>query len=243
MVGTGHVKAGVQELHKLLKDDDMWIKSSPEGGGRDVLDEDKYQKAFPRSSKRNRIMRSWTTESSRAVVFIPMNHLDLAYMITSVQTYAWSFLFPNMVATDEIVKVFSSDESPHMSSQVIDHGHGLLLRISLVDAAKPNIFHRLPSGGLSQYITLTINQREQSSSSLALVQDLLLKSIDGPNTTVFPKILTRSTHEQQTPTVPMSTVRNTRGKDHVLQGLEEPTPDAVLRELWNKKLSPDLYRL
>ncbi|GKF62268.1 hypothetical protein Tco_0182322, partial [Tanacetum coccineum] len=67
MVGTGYVKAGVQELHKLLKDDDMWIKSSPEGGGgRDVLDEDKYQKTFPRSSKRNRIMRSWTTESSRA---------------------------------------------------------------------------------------------------------------------------------------------------------------------------------
>ncbi|GJV29772.1 hypothetical protein Tco_1386220 [Tanacetum coccineum] len=69
MVGTGYVKAGVQELHKLLKDDDMWIKSFPEGGGgRDVLDEDKYQKAFPGSSKRNRIMRSWTTESSRAVV-------------------------------------------------------------------------------------------------------------------------------------------------------------------------------
>ncbi|GKE14947.1 hypothetical protein Tco_1422524 [Tanacetum coccineum] len=68
MVGTGYVKAGVQELHKLLKDDDMWIKSSEEEGGRDVLDEDKYQKAFPRSSKRNHIMRSWTTESSRAVV-------------------------------------------------------------------------------------------------------------------------------------------------------------------------------
>ncbi|GKD29369.1 homeobox-leucine zipper protein HDG11 [Tanacetum coccineum] len=175
MVGTGYMKAGVQELHKLLKDDDMWIKSSEEEGGRDVLDEDKYQKAFPRSSKRNHIMRSWTTESSRAVTFIPINHLDLAYMITA---YAWSFLFPNMVATDKTVKVFSSDESPHMSSQVvvkqlhaaspmiatrkflvhrkclqIDQGTWIVAEISLVDAANPKYFHRLPSGCLIQRIT------------------------------------------------------------------------------------------
>ncbi|GJW28192.1 hypothetical protein Tco_0045067 [Tanacetum coccineum] len=42
-----------------------------------------------------------------------------------------------------------------------------------------------------------------------------------------------STHEQHTPTVPTSTVRNTRGRSGP-QRLEEPTPDEVLRELCDK---------
>lgn len=70
--------ATVKELQELFKDD-MWIKSP---GGRDVLDEHKYQQAFPRSSKRNH--ESWLTEASRAVECIKMNHLDLADMITEV---------------------------------------------------------------------------------------------------------------------------------------------------------------
>ncbi|GJV94406.1 homeobox-leucine zipper protein HDG11 [Tanacetum coccineum] len=179
MVG-GYVKAGVKELHELLKSDDMWIKKSPEGRDVVVLDEDKYQKAFPRSSKRNHI--SWTTESSRAVAFIQMNHLDLADMITE---YAWSFLFPNMVATDKTIKVMSSgsDNSPHMTSQVhlhaqvskqlhadspmiatrnfavlrtclqIHQGTWIVAEISLDDAANPHYFHRLPSGCLIECIT------------------------------------------------------------------------------------------
>ncbi|GJX30584.1 START domain-containing protein [Tanacetum coccineum] len=126
MVGTGYVKAGVQELHKLLKDDDMWIKSSPEGGGRDVLDEDKYQKAFPRSSKRNRIMRSWTTESSRAVI---------------KQLHAASL----MIATRKFLV--------HIKCLQIDQGTWIVAEISLVDAANPKYFHRLPSGCLIQCIT------------------------------------------------------------------------------------------
>ncbi|GKD13169.1 hypothetical protein Tco_1197576 [Tanacetum coccineum] len=42
-----------------------------------------------------------------------------------------------------------------------------------------------------------------------------------------------STHEQHTPTVPTSAVRNTGGRSGP-QGLEEPTPDEVLRELCDK---------
>ncbi|GKA41392.1 reverse transcriptase domain-containing protein [Tanacetum coccineum] len=42
-----------------------------------------------------------------------------------------------------------------------------------------------------------------------------------------------STHEQPSPTVPTSVVRNTRGRSGP-QHLEEPTPDKVLRELCNK---------
>ncbi|GJT30954.1 reverse transcriptase domain-containing protein [Tanacetum coccineum] len=42
-----------------------------------------------------------------------------------------------------------------------------------------------------------------------------------------------STHEQHTPTVPTSTVRNTGGRSGP-QRLEEPTPDEVLRELCDK---------
>ncbi|GKC61652.1 reverse transcriptase domain-containing protein, partial [Tanacetum coccineum] len=42
-----------------------------------------------------------------------------------------------------------------------------------------------------------------------------------------------STHEQHTPTVPTSTVRNTEGRSGP-QRLEEPTPDEVLRELCDK---------
>ncbi|GKE33696.1 hypothetical protein Tco_1453018 [Tanacetum coccineum] len=42
-----------------------------------------------------------------------------------------------------------------------------------------------------------------------------------------------STHEQHTPTVPTSAVRNTRGRSGQ-HGLEEPTPDEVLRELCDK---------
>ncbi|GJU72617.1 hypothetical protein Tco_1264022 [Tanacetum coccineum] len=42
-----------------------------------------------------------------------------------------------------------------------------------------------------------------------------------------------STHEQHTPTVPTSAVRNTRGRSGP-QGLEETTPDEVLRELCDK---------
>ncbi|GJU92892.1 hypothetical protein Tco_1317648 [Tanacetum coccineum] len=42
-----------------------------------------------------------------------------------------------------------------------------------------------------------------------------------------------SSHEQHTPTVPTSTVRNTRGRSGP-QHLEEPTPDEVLRELCDK---------
>ncbi|GKE08064.1 hypothetical protein Tco_1411615 [Tanacetum coccineum] len=42
-----------------------------------------------------------------------------------------------------------------------------------------------------------------------------------------------STHEQHTPTVPTSAVRNTGGRSGP-QRLEEPTPDEVLRELCDK---------
>ncbi|GJZ98362.1 reverse transcriptase domain-containing protein [Tanacetum coccineum] len=42
-----------------------------------------------------------------------------------------------------------------------------------------------------------------------------------------------STHEQHTPTIPTSAVRNTRGRSGP-QRLEEPTPDEVLRELCDK---------
>ncbi|GKA13757.1 hypothetical protein Tco_0693403 [Tanacetum coccineum] len=42
-----------------------------------------------------------------------------------------------------------------------------------------------------------------------------------------------STHEQHTPTVPTSVVRNTGGRSGP-QRLEEPTPDEVLRELCDK---------
>ncbi|GJX26817.1 hypothetical protein Tco_0233113, partial [Tanacetum coccineum] len=43
-----------------------------------------------------------------------------------------------------------------------------------------------------------------------------------------------STHEQHTPTVPTSVVRNTGGRSGP-QSLEEPTPDEVLGELTNPK--------
>ncbi|GKA09635.1 hypothetical protein Tco_0688966 [Tanacetum coccineum] len=42
-----------------------------------------------------------------------------------------------------------------------------------------------------------------------------------------------STHEQHTPTGPTSAIRNTGGRSGP-QGLEEPTPDEVLRELCDK---------
>ncbi|GJY38513.1 hypothetical protein Tco_0424877 [Tanacetum coccineum] len=42
-----------------------------------------------------------------------------------------------------------------------------------------------------------------------------------------------STREQHTPTIPTSAVRNTGGRSDP-QGLEEPTPDEVLRELCDK---------
>ncbi|GKD60949.1 hypothetical protein Tco_1298458, partial [Tanacetum coccineum] len=42
-----------------------------------------------------------------------------------------------------------------------------------------------------------------------------------------------STHEQHTPTIPTSAVRNTEGRSGP-QGLEEPTSDEVLRELCDK---------
>ncbi|GKA42500.1 hypothetical protein Tco_0735160 [Tanacetum coccineum] len=42
-----------------------------------------------------------------------------------------------------------------------------------------------------------------------------------------------STHEQHTPTIPTSAVRNTRGRSGP-QGLEQPTSDEVLRELCDK---------
>ncbi|GJU14571.1 homeobox-leucine zipper protein ROC8 [Tanacetum coccineum] len=112
MVGTGYVKAGVEELHKLLKDDDMWIKSSEEEGGRDVLDEDKYQKAFPRCSKRNRIVVK--------------------------QLHAAS----PMIATRKFLV--------HRKCLQIDQGTWIVAEISLVDAANPKYFHRLPSGCLIQ---------------------------------------------------------------------------------------------
>ncbi|GKB69478.1 reverse transcriptase domain-containing protein [Tanacetum coccineum] len=53
------------------------------------------------------------------------------------------------------------------------------------------------------------------------------------NVTTFSKILIKSTHEQHTPTVPTSAVWNT-GERSGPQGLEEPTPDEVLRELPDK---------
>ncbi|GJZ70116.1 hypothetical protein Tco_0633666 [Tanacetum coccineum] len=53
------------------------------------------------------------------------------------------------------------------------------------------------------------------------------------NVTTFSKILIMSTHEQHTPTVPTSAVRNTGGRSGP-RGVEEPTPDEVLKELCDK---------
>ncbi|PWA97882.1 hypothetical protein CTI12_AA024770 [Artemisia annua] len=168
-INKSNVMAGVKELQELFKDD-MWIKS-PEGG-RDVLDEDKYQQAFPRNTNRN---KSWTTEATRAVAFINKNHLDLADMITE---YDWTFLFPNMVATEKTIKAVStgSVDSPHGALQVvykelqaaapivanrkltvlrtclkIDTGTWVVAEISL--DILPSYCRRLPSGCLIERIS------------------------------------------------------------------------------------------